>query len=104
MSPRVQGEVVVAEEKSVVELYKIHLQCSHKIAIEKSKKTNTQIDKNTELFGYRTLTKSMKRNSQALKGVPCNLRLSFTALRCEVGDPSVLSFALYDPFKACYIR
>ena len=108
MTPRVDSEIVIADEKSVVELYKIHVDCSNKIALARTQGPSKRLSTASIQSGYRTLNKftTMKRNSEAIqKGLSCcHLLLTFKALRCDVGDPAMLCFAIYDPAKACYTR
>lgn len=107
MVPRVEGDVVQPEDKSVVELYTIHLECSQKINLAKTQKPSIPDSTDGRPVAYPTLSKisTMRRNSEALlKGQSSHLFLTFHKLCLDVGDPASLSFALYEPGKGCYIR
>ena len=90
--PRVDGEIVEADDTSVVELYKIH-------------NSSEMTVKSRKISAIKSLSKynTMKRvNSRG--PISNHLFMTFKAFMCNIGDASTLTFALYDAKNSSYIR
>lgn len=98
--PRVDSEVIDADDTSLVELYKIHVASS-----ERTKPTAKDGRRVSNKF--KTLTKypTVKRTAPVPeKGVVSHhVFISFKSFMCNVGDVSILLFALYDAKSGSYI-
>merc|ERR1712183_905336 len=110
--PRVEGEVVVVDDMSVVELYNVHVASSDKIVTSRKKSEPSKRIANTSVRDTRTFRRhsiTMKRNSTlgvgtAMKGsTSSHLLLTYKSFICEVTDPTELYFGIYDSSKVCYI-
>ena len=130
MVPRVEGgEVVDADDISVVELYNVHVACSERIAPTRNKTTSPNNNNNNyaattkqpsvrDTRKFRPHSITMKRNSTMLpssgggvgggvlsKGpTASHLLLTYKSFICDVPAPLELCFGIYDSNTACFIR
>ena len=102
--PRMNGEIIDADETSVVELYQVHLESSRRISRKRQKMKSgipagPSIDKRMSIYG--TLS---KRPPVAKTPTSHHLFMAFKSFICNIGDAATLLFGLYDSTRGSYLR
>ncbi|XP_047127014.1 dedicator of cytokinesis protein 3 isoform X1 [Hydra vulgaris] len=93
--PRIDGDIVDSDSKSVIEFYAIHVKCADMIA----EMQNTQISMPSRSLSKTSTIKKIAHNGSLV----AHIYFTYKNLNFNISDAAFLMFGLYEPATSTYI-